>query len=180
MFIRPAHSIGSLGAAYGNFGAMIRAYCYIRSLGAAGLKEVCENAVINANYIRKKLCAAYCVPYDRTCMHEVVLSARWQKSRGVSALDIAKRLLDLGFHPPTMYFPLIVDEALMIEPTESESKETIDSFISAMLQIAQEATDNPELLHTAPHNTPVRRLDEVNAARKPDLHWDGAAMEGKP
>jgi glycine dehydrogenase subunit 2 len=172
LFETPVHSVGSLGAAYGNFGAMIKAYCYIRSLGAHGLLEVCENAVINANYIRKKLSSSYCEPYDRTCMHEVVLSARWQKAGGISALDIAKRLLDLGFHSPTIYFPLIVDEALMIEPTESESKETMDAFISAMLQIAREAKENPDLLHSAPHATPVRRLDEVTAARKPDLRWD--------
>lgn len=167
----PSDSIGYLGAAYGNFGSMIRSYLYIRSLGAGGLREVCENAVLNANYIKERLKADYYLPYDRKCMHEVVFSARWQKAKGVAALDIAKRLIDLGFHPPTIYFPLIVSEALMIEPTESESKEVLDSFISAMLQIARETDENPDILHSAPHTTPVRRLDEVTAARKPDLRW---------
>lgn len=170
-FTSPAKSIGSLGAAYGNFGVMVKAYAYIRFLGAAGLKEVSENAVINANYLKEKLKAYYHLPYDRTCMHEVVFSGKWQKATGVTTLDIAKRLLDYGFHPPTIYFPLIVDEALMIEPTETESKETLDAFINAMREIAREAEENPEVLHTAPHNTPVRRLDEVTAARKPDLRW---------
>ena len=170
-FTSPAKSIGSLGAAYGNFGVMVKAYAYIRFLGAEGLKEVSENAVINANYLKEKLKAYYHLPYDRTCMHEVVFSGKWQKATGVSTLNIAKRLLDYGFHPPTIYFPLIVDEALMIEPTETESKDTLDAFIEAMREIAREAKENPEILHNAPHNTPVRRLDEVTAARKPDLRW---------
>ena len=170
-FTSPSKSIGSLGAAYGNFGVMVKAYAYIRSLGAEGLKEVSENAVINANYLKEKLKAYYHLPYDRTCMHEVVFSGKWQKAKGVHTLDIAKRLLDYGFHPPTVYFPLVVDEALMTEPTETESKETLDAYIDAMKEIAREARENPEILHTAPHNTPVRRLDEVTAARKPDLRW---------
>jgi len=170
-FTSPPKSIGSLGAAYGNFGVMVKAYAYIRSLGAEGLKEVSENAVINANYLKEKLKDYYHLPYDRTCMHEVVFSGKWQKAKGVTTLDIAKRLLDYGFHPPTTYFPLIVEEALMIEPTETESKETLDAFIDAMRAIAREAEENPEVLHTAPHNTPVRRLDEATAARKPDLRW---------
>ena len=170
-FTSPSKSIGSLGAAYGNFGVMVKAYAYIRSLGAEGLKEVSENAVINANYLKEKLKAYYHLPYDRTCMHEVVFSGKWQKVKGVHTLDIAKRLLDYGFHPPTVYFPLVVDEALMTEPTETESKETLDAYIDAMKEIAREARENPEILHTAPHNTPVRRLDEVTAARKPDLRW---------
>jgi len=170
-FTSPPKSIGSLGAAYGNFGVMVKAYAYIRSLGAEGLKEVSENAVINANYLKEKLKDYYHLPYDRTCMHEVVFSGKWQKAKGVTTLDIAKRLLDYGFHPPTTYFPLIVEEALMIEPTETESKETLDAFIDAMRAIAREAEENPEILHTAPHNTPIRRLDEVAAARKPDLRW---------
>jgi len=171
-FTTPAESIGSLGAAYGNFGVMVKAYAYIRSLGVEGLKEVSENAVINANYLKEKLKAYYHLPYDRTCMHEVVFSGKRQKAKGVHTLDIAKRLLDFGFHPPTVYFPLVVDEAIMIEPTETESKQTLDAFIDAMKQIAKEADENPDILHTAPHNTPVRRLDEVTAARKPDLRWE--------
>jgi len=170
-FTSPSKSIGYLGAAYGNFGVMVKAYAYIRSLGAEGLKEVSENAVINANYLKEKLKAYYHLPYDRTCMHEVVFSGKWQKAKGVHTLDIAKRLLDYGFHPPTVYFPLVVDEAIMTEPTETESKETLDAYIDAMKEIAREASENPEILHTAPHNTPVRRLDEVTAARKPDLRW---------
>jgi len=170
-FTSPTKSIGSLGAAYGNFSVMVKAYTYIRSLGAEGLKEVSENAVINANYLKEKLKDYYHLPYDRTCMHEVVLSGKRQKAKGVTTLDIAKRLLDYGFHPPTIYFPLIVEEALMIEPTETESKEALDAFIDAMRAITREAEENPEVLHTAPHNTPVRRLDEATAARKPDLRW---------
>jgi glycine dehydrogenase subunit 2 len=170
-FTSPAKSIGSLGAAYGNFGVMVKAYAYIRSLSAEGLKEVSENAVINANYLKEKLKADYHLPYDRTCMHEVVFSGKGQKAKGVTTLDIAKRLLDYGFHPPTIYFPLVVEEALMIEPTETESKETLDAFIEVMKKIAKEAEENPEILHTAPHNTPIRRLDEATAARKPDLRW---------
>ena len=171
-FTSPTKSIGSLGAAYGNFGVMVKAYAYIRSLGAEGLKEVSENAVINANYLKEKLKAYYHLPYDRTCMHEVIFSGKRQKAKGVHTIDIAKRLLDYGFHPPTVYFPLVVDEALMTEPTETESKETLDAYIDAMKEIAREANENPEILHTAPHNTPVRRLDEVTAARKPDLRWE--------
>jgi len=170
-FASPAKSIGSLGAAYGNFGVMVKAYTYLRSLGAEGLKEVSENAVLNANYLKEKLKAYYHLPYDRTCMHEVVFSGKWQKARGIATLDIAKRLLDFGFHPPTVYFPLVINEALMIEPTETESKATLDVYIDVMKEIAKEVEENPDILHSAPHNTPVRRLDEVTAARKPDLHW---------
>jgi glycine dehydrogenase subunit 2 len=170
-FTSPARSAGSLGAAYGNFGVMVKAYAYIRSLGAEGLKAVSENAVLNANYLKEKLKAYYHLPYDRPCMHEVVFSGRRQKARGISTYDIAKRLLDYGFHPPTIYFPQVVEEALMIEPTETESKATLDAFIEAMTKIASEADEDPELLHSAPHNTPVRRLDEVAAARKPNLRW---------
>ncbi|MDD5081806.1 MAG: aminomethyl-transferring glycine dehydrogenase subunit GcvPB [Dehalococcoidales bacterium] len=170
-FFSPLHSIGSLGAAYGNFGVMIKAYAYIRSLGAAGLAEVSRDAVINANYLKEELRADYHLPYDRTCMHEVVFSGKRQKAKGVRTFDIAKRLIDYGFHPPTIYFPLIVEEALMIEPTETESKQTLDSFIAAMKAIAREVEENPEILHAAPHNTPVRRLDETTAARQPDLRW---------
>jgi glycine dehydrogenase subunit 2 len=131
-----------------------------------------EVAVLNANYILARLKEAYDLPFDRLCMHEFVLSARsLKKEHGVSALDVAKRLMDYGFHPPTIYFPLIVPEALMIEPTESEAKETLDEFIEAMLEIAREAAERPELLHDAPHDRPVRRLDEVRAAKNPIVRY---------
>jgi len=168
---RPEQSIGRLGAFAGNFGVMVRAYAYIRSLGPAGLREVSGAAVLNANYLLARLREAYRLPYDRRCMHEVVFSGARQRAKGVHTLDIAKRLIDYGFHPPTVYFPLIVDEALMIEPTETESKETIDAFCEAMLAIAREAEDDPEVLHGAPHNAPLGRLDEATAARKPVLTW---------
>ena len=171
-FLSPAKSIGRIANFHGNFGVMSKAYAYIRSLGAAGLKEVSENAVLNANYLKEKLKPYYHLPYDRTCMHEVVFSGRRQKAKGVHTVDIAKRLLDYGLHPPTVYFPLIVDEALMIEPTETESKQTLDSFIEAMKEIARDVEENPGILHTAPHNTPVKRLDDVRAARNPDLRWE--------
>ncbi len=170
--VSPAKSIGRIANFHGNFGVMCKAYAYIRSLGAAGLKEVSEDAVLNANYLKEKLKPYYHLPYDRTCMHEVVFSGRRQKAKGVHTVDIAKRLLDYGLHPPTVYFPLIVDEALMIEPTETESKQTLDAFIEAMKEIARDAEENPEALHSAPHNTPVKRLDDVRAARNPDLRWD--------
>ena len=176
-FTSPARSIGRLSAAYGNFGVIVKAYGYIRSLGAEGLKEVSTDAVINANYVKEKLKEYYDLPYDRTCMHEVVFSGRRQKAKGVRTLDIAKRLLDYGFHPPTIYFPLVVDEAMMIEPTETESKKTLDSFIAAMKEIAREADENPGLLRAAPHNMPVKRLDEVKAARHPDLAWEVTSPE---
>jgi len=171
-FSSPDKSIGAIGTFYGNFGVLVKAYAYIRSLGPEGLKEVSENAVINANYIKEKLKTHYALPYDRTCMHEVVFSGSKQRADGVRTLDIAKRLLDYGFHPPTVYFPLVVDEAIMIEPTETESKETLDAFISAMQKIAEEVHDNPKILHSAPNSTPVRRLDEVYAARNLDLRYE--------
>jgi len=167
----PARSIGPLGAFHGNFGVLVRAYAYIRSLGAEGLREVSEGAVINANYVLARLREAYDVPFDRPCMHEALLTGRRQRRLDVRTLDIAKRLLDYGFHAPTVYFPLIVDEAMLIEPTESESKETIDAFCDAMLAIAREAEADPELVRSAPHTTPLRRLDEATAARKPVLRW---------
>jgi glycine dehydrogenase subunit 2 len=176
-FNSPVKSIGRIADFYGNFGVMVKAYAYIRSLGAEGLKEVSDNAVLNANYLKEKLKADYYLPYDRPCMHEVVFSGKRQKAKGVSTMDIAKRLLDYGLHPPTVYFPLIVDEALMTEPTETESKATLDAYIEAMKKIAREAEENPDILHTAPHNTPVRRLDDVRAARQLDLRW---RMEPKP
>ncbi len=130
-----------------------------------------ENAVLNANYMMEKLKSYYHLPYERRCMHEFVLSANRQKKNGVRALDIAKRLLDFGFHPPTIYFPLIIEEAMMIEPTETESKETLDKFIEAMIQIAKEAAEKPQTLKDAPHSLDISRLDEVKAAREPNLRW---------
>ena len=133
--------------------------------GGEGLRKIAEYAVLNANYLMENLKNAYELPYDRTCMHEFVLEGVWPDVPGIHALDISKRLMDYGFHPPTNYFPLIVKEALMIEPTETESKQTLDEFIETMKKIAREAKDNPDLLHEAPHNSPVGRLDEVKAAR---------------
>ncbi len=167
----PEQTIGKAGAFHGNFGMVVRAYTYVRGLGAEGLREISENAVINANYVLDALRGYYHLPYDRTCMHEVVFSARTQKAQGASALDVAKRLIDYGIHPPTMYFPLIVDEALMVEPTETESKETLDSFIAVMKEIARQAEEEPQTLKDAPHHTPNSRLDEARAARRPDLRW---------
>ena len=167
----PEASIGRMKAFYGNFGVLIRAYTYICMLGAAGLRAVSENAVLNANYLLSKLKMFYPLPYDRRCMHEFVLSGRLPQAPQVHTMDIAKRLIDFGFHPPTIYFPLIVPEALMIEPTETESKDTLDAFAAAMQQIAQEAEQQPHLLTDAPHDTAVRRPDEVAAARTPKLHW---------
>jgi glycine dehydrogenase subunit 2 len=164
-------SIGKLQAFWGNFGMLVRAYTYIRTMGADGLRSVSENAVLNANYIMKRLEADYDVSVPGPCMHECVLSARRQKKRGVTATDIAKRLLDLGFYAPSTYFPLIVEEALMIEPTETESRQTLDEFCDAMIQIARETETAPEVIHEAPVTTPVRRLDQTRAAREPNLRW---------
>jgi glycine dehydrogenase subunit 2 len=169
--VDPPHSIGRLGAFHGNFGVLLRAYAYIRSLGADGLRAISEAAVLNANYVQARLRGAYDLAHDRTCMHEVLFSGKRQKSQGAKTLDIAKRMIDYGYHPPTIYFPLVVDEALMIEPTESETKETLDAFCEAMLKIAHEAETQPELLREAPHDAPLRRLDEATAARKPVLRW---------
>jgi len=171
-FVVPERSIGRVRSFFGNFGVLVRAYAYIMGLGAQGLHEASEQAVVSANYLKARLCAAYDVPYDRTCMHEFVLSGmRQRREHGVRTLDIAKRLLDYGTHPPTVYFPLIVDEALMIEPTETESLAELDRFVDAMLAIAQEAQAEPEMLKHAPYTTPVRRLDEARAARDPQLRW---------
>lgn len=158
-------SIGSVHTYYGNFGMHVRALAYIRSLGGNGLRAISENAIINANYLRKKLSPTYQIYIDKPCMHEAVFSGNNQKSKGVRTTDIAKRLLDYGFHPPTVYFPLIVPECLMIEPTESETKETLDEFAEVMLKIDKEASESPDVLKQAPHTTPVRRLDEAGAAR---------------
>ena len=158
-------SIGKVRAFSGPFGVFVRSYSFMRSYGP-GLREMSEVAVLNANYMLARLKDDYDVLYDRLCMHEFVLSARnLKKTHGVSALDVAKRLMDYGFHPPTVYFPLVVPEALMIEPTESEAKETLDAFCDAMLAIAREAADEPQLVHGAPHSRPVQRLDEVRAAK---------------
>ncbi len=150
---------------------MVKAYTYIRMLGDKGLKQVSRNALINANYLLSKLQDAYELPYKRRPMHEFVLSGDRQKKLGVKTLDIAKRLLDLGFHAPTVYFPLIVHEALMIEPTETESRQVLDAFAEAMLQIAEEVQENPELVKEAPVTTPVRRLNEALAARQLQVKW---------
>ena len=167
----PENSIGKISGFHGNFGVLVRAYTYIRTLGDAGIKSISGNAVLNANYLLQALRDIYYLPYDRTCMHEVVFSADWQRERGVSGLEVAKRLLDYGFHAPTMYFPLIVHEALMIEPTEAENRDTLDAFIGALREIDREATETPELVQQAPHTAPVSRLDEARAARQPDLRW---------
>jgi len=167
----PERSIGRTTAFHGNFGVLIRALTYIRSLGAEGLRAISENAVINANYVQARLRDAYNLPYDRACMHEVVFAGVRQKTKAVKTLDVAKRLIDYGFHPPTIYFPLIVDEALMVEPTESEGKEALEAFCEAMLAIAREAEEDPELVKGAPYEAPLRRLDEATAARKPVLRW---------
>ena len=164
------HSIGSVKGFYGNFAVMVKAYAYILMMGP-NLKEASENAVLNANYLKEKLKGAYLLPYDEPCMHEFVLSGDKQKEFGVSTLNIAKGLMDENTHPPTVYFPLIVHEALMIEPTESETKEVLDNFVNVMLKIAKDAETNPEKLISAQHTTPVKRLDETLAARHPDLKF---------
>lgn len=164
-------SIGRVKPFYGNFGINVRAYTYIRSMGPDGLKKVTEYAVLNANYMMRRLEEAYDLPFNQICKHEFVLSGNRQKELGVRTVDIAKRLLDHNFHPPTVYFPLIVGEAIMIEPTETESKETLDRFIETMLKIAKEAEENPEIVQDAPYDTYVKRLDETRAARKPILRY---------
>jgi glycine dehydrogenase subunit 2 len=166
-------SIGKVKDFYGHFGILVRAYTYILMMGNDGLKKASEMAVLSTNYIKEKLKDYYHLPIDTLAKHEVVFGGLKDKSTGVTTLDIAKRLLDYGYHPPTVYFPLIIDQALMIEPTETESKETIDGFIDAMIAIAEEAKSNPELLKTAPHNTIVRRPDETKAARNPVLKYEG-------
>ncbi len=164
-------SVGRLHSFYGNFANMVRAWAYIRTLGGKGLKRASENAVLNANYLKELVREDYELPYDVHCMHEFVVSGSRQKAFGVKTLDISKRLLDFGVHPPTNYFPLIVPEAMMIEPTETESVETLDRFAEIMKQIATEAKQSPEVVTSAPHDTPVRRLDEVGAARNLDVAY---------
>ncbi len=168
-------SIGRVRSFYGNFGVVVKAYSYIRAVGGAGLREVAENAVLNANYLLSLLRPEYRVPFDRRCMHEfVVTPPAGFKEAGLRTVDIAKRLMDYGYHPPTVYFPLIVEEALMVEPTETEGRAVLEAFAGAMLEIAREGLENPQLLKDAPHNTPVARLDEVAAARRPVLRWEKA------
>jgi glycine dehydrogenase subunit 2 len=162
----PEKSIGQLKAFWGNFGMHVRAYAYIRVYGGTGLHEVSRHAVLNANYVRAMLADTYHVPYNRYCGHEFVLEGHFEDAPDIHALDISKRLMDYGIHPPTNYFPLIVPEALLIEPTETEDKATLDDFIEVMKKIAQEAKETPDLLHSAPHTMPVSRLDEVRAAKQ--------------
>lgn len=172
LFEQPGKSVGPVKAFWGNFGMLVRAWTYIRTLGAAGLREVSENAVLNANYMRVKLADVYPVAYDRTCMHEVVLKGQLKAAPAARTLDIAKRIIDYGFHPPTVYFPISVPESIMIEPTETETKRNLDAYADAMRRIAQEAAENLDLLKNAPTSAPVRRLDEVGAARRPILRYD--------
>jgi glycine dehydrogenase subunit 2 len=176
-WFEPAKSIGKLHSFNGNFGMHVRAYTYIRMHGAEGLRRVSEDAVLSANYLLARLRNEFDVAYDRTCMHEFVLSGDRQKKMGVRTLDIAKRLLDFGVHPPTTYFPLIVSEALMVEPTETESKETLDYFADAMLQIAEETKEKPEFVAAAPHTTEYKRLDEVGANRSLNLRWTNSNVK---
>lgn len=169
-FDRP-QSVGRVHGFYGNFGVLVRAYTYIRRLGAEGLRQVSEYAVLHANYLMHLLKPYYELPYDRRCKHEFVLSGSRQKRQGVRTLDIAKRLLDYGIHAPTVYFPLIVEEAIMIEPTETEPKSVLDEFAQVMIAIAREVEESPDVVKGAPHNTVVSRLDETRAARDPDVCW---------
>ncbi len=170
----PPKSIGRMKAFYGQFGVMVKGYTYIRMLGPDGLRRASEYAVLNANYLKEQLKEAYPLPYDRVCKHEFVLAGPPEdvQEDSVHTMDVAKRLMDYGFHPPTVYFPLIVHEAMMIEPTETESKETLDAFVEAMLNIVEEARENPDALHEAPQTAPTRRLDEVQAARNLILRWE--------
>ncbi|CAM3971440.1 glycine dehydrogenase (aminomethyl-transferring) [Staphylococcus schweitzeri] len=171
------HSIGRVKPFYGNFGIYLRAYTYIRTMGATGLKEVSEAAVLNANYIKARLSEHFEIPYKQYCKHEFVLSGVRQKEFGVRTLDMAKRLLDFGVHPPTIYFPLNVEEGMMIEPTETESKETLDYFIDSLISIAEEAKNDPDKVLEAPHSTVIDRLDEATAARKPILKFENLKQE---
>ena len=162
-------TVGRVHAFHGNFGVLVRAYSYILTMGEAGLKKASQLAVLNANYIKEQLKDVLHLPYDRPCMHECVFSDLWQQEYKISTVDMAKRLIDCGYHPPTIYFPLIVHGAMMIEPTETECKEDIDQFIATLRAITREAAEQPELLRQAPHRAKVRRLDEVQAARYPCL-----------
>lgn len=174
--VHPPKSIGRVKAFNGHFGMMVRTYTYIRMYGPGGLRKIAEHAVLNANYLLSQMRDAYHVPYDRVCMHEFVVEGRWPDAPDIHALDISKRMMDYGLHPPTNYFPLIVHESLMIEPTETESKQSLDAFVDAMLKIAEEAHNQPELLLNAPHSTPIGRLDEVKAAKELVLCCDVGAL----
>jgi glycine dehydrogenase subunit 2 len=176
---RPA-SVGRLRSFQGNFGMMVRAYTYLREMGAEGLRQATEMAVLNANYLRARLGALWHVPYDKTCMHEVVISDRHLKESGVTTMDVAKRLMDYGFHPPTVYFPLVVKGAMLVEPTETESLQTLDEFVDVMRMISDEAAADPDFVHAAPHSTRLRRLDETQAARKPVLRWRAPETPSEP
>jgi len=173
-------TIGFIAPFYGNFAVILRAYVYMLLLGNEGLRRVSENAVLNANYVRERLAPAYEFPFNRRCMHECVLSAAAQAERGVRAIDIAKGLIDRGFHPPTVYFPLIVKEAMMIEPTETESKETLDAFADAMLELDELSRTDPDRLHAAPETTPIGRPDETKAARQPVFTYRETEPEAAP
>ncbi|HET8946135.1 MAG TPA: aminomethyl-transferring glycine dehydrogenase subunit GcvPB, partial [Candidatus Polarisedimenticolia bacterium] len=164
-------SIGRIRSFHGNFGMFVRAWAFILAHGPDGLKRMSETAVLNANYLRKRLETTWHLPYDEPSLHEVVFSDKNLEATGVRTLDVAKRLMDYGFHPPTIYFPLIVKGALMIEPTETESREELDLFVDALLAIDAEARRDPDLVKNAPHTTPIRRLDETTAARQPILRW---------
>jgi glycine dehydrogenase subunit 2 len=177
---RPS-SIGRVRSFVGNTGVLVRAYAYIRAHGAAGLCEVSDDAVLAANYLKSQLADVLDVPFSRPCMHEFVASgATLKRETGCRTLDVAKRLIDYGFHPPTIYFPLTVEEALLVEPTETEALETLDQFVEAISRIVAEAHDNPDLLHAAPTSSPVRRLDETTAARQPNLRWRGMTGSQTP
>jgi glycine dehydrogenase subunit 2 len=165
-------SIGRVRSFVGSTGVLVRAYAYLRAHGASGLREVSDDAVLAANYLKARLTGTYDIPFERPCKHEFIASSASLKKRtGVRTLDVAKRLIDKGFHPPTVYFPLTVEEGMLIEPTETESLETLDAFAEALLEIAREADEDPELVTSAPHEAPVRRLDEATAARQPNLRW---------
>jgi len=167
-------SIGRMRSFVASTGVLVRAYAYIRAHGASGLREISDDAVLAANYLKQRIGEAWDIPFDRPCKHEFVASgAHLKQATGVRTLDVAKRLIDKGFHPPTIYFPMTVEESMLIEPSETESLETLDAFADAMLEIAREAAEDPELVRTAPHAAPVRRLDEATAARQPNLRWRG-------
>jgi glycine dehydrogenase subunit 2 len=174
-------SIGRMRSFFGSTGVLVRAYAYIRAHGASGLREVSDDAVLAANYLKVRLRDTYVVPFDRPCKHEFIASASEIKHRtGVRTLDIAKRLIDKGYHPPTIYFPLTVEEAMLIEPTETESLETLDAFADALIEIANEADTDPDIVRSAPHVAPVKRLDEATAARQPNLRWRGMTGSQMP
>jgi glycine dehydrogenase subunit 2 len=173
-------SVGRLRSFQGNFGMMVRAYTYLREMGAAGLRKATELAVLNANYLRVRLGETWHVPYQKTCMHEVVISDRHLKDTGVTTMDVAKRLMDYGFHPPTVYFPLVVKGAMLVEPTETESLQTLDEFVEVMKTISEEASVDADLVHAAPRVTRLRRLDETQAARKPVLRWRAPETPTEP